>query len=564
MANERKGAYSEVESLKKGKHQIAKDYRRIELLLSAGGTVVFMIFFSKDLLSKDIFSFSILRFFQDDVIYTGNFNYKLFYIVMILLFLYSFLFVTKKDLKRLKMPKFSEYKEAKKRSFLKMIFFFIRYFILFIINSPFIALSKVFNMPSDIENKVGIEMGYLNKLEKKFFYQILEKEDGYSRAKELTIFKNRRYLFGEEYDDIFKLFRSQKHFDDLFLIIEGYLDKSHLYDTKLYKKGEDILPDSLIKKINNNAKKEEEKIGDEKNYKYFQTYMLRENKDGILTDNVTISLNAMVIFMSKQKALFKKHIANYFSFKNGISTVKKEAIERLITLAKDVHFRKKITKGLDDNEQKRVIELLEAFEYNIGLPKVRGANQQKKETLIDDDVAFSYLSNMLMADFTFVLFRMIISRFMNLPAGTIVVKIESYDTRMIIEYYKQLALIDIVENKNDGKSESFMSDNYVNLFMILFANFLNNKENGTFQELYFKFNTDESTKPMSIDVLKELIDTKGEKQTMSELNEKIAYQKFLKTEMQEKTLSDSIRDSFGDLISDNQTSSSESIFKAMQ
>lgn len=117
MANERKGAYSEVESLKKGKHQIAKDYRRIELLLSAGGTVVFMIFFSKDLLSKDIFSFSILRFFQDDVIYTGNFNYKLFYIVMILLFLYSFLFVTKKDLKRLKMPKFSEYKEAKKEVF---------------------------------------------------------------------------------------------------------------------------------------------------------------------------------------------------------------------------------------------------------------------------------------------------------------------------------------------------------------------------------------------------------------------------------------------------------------
>jgi hypothetical protein len=126
---------------------------------------------------------------------------------------------------------------------------------------------------------------------------------------------------------------------------------------------------------------------------------------------------------------------------------------------------------------------------------------------------------MLMADFTLILFKIVINQFMNIPAGTMVVKVEDYDTRMIIEYYKQLSTIEIVEKKNDGQSKLFKSDNYVNLFFLMFAYFINDKENNVFSELYFKFNTAEYNKPLSFSELKKLIDNESEEGVLKKQEE---------------------------------------------
>ena len=106
-----------------------------------------------------------------------------------------------------------------------------------------------------------------------------------------------------------------------------------------------------------------------------------------------------------------------------------------------------------------------------------------------------------------------------IPAGTMVVKVEDYDTRMIIEYYKQLSTIEIVEKKNDGQSKLFKSDNYVNLFFLMFAYFINDKENNVFSELYFKFNMAEYNKPLSFSELKKLIDNESEEGVLKKQEE---------------------------------------------
>ena len=65
MAGERSGAYSEVESLKKGKHKIAKDYRRNELLLSlVFAFIICFLFNYNELFSKDTFFFSIFDYIK--------------------------------------------------------------------------------------------------------------------------------------------------------------------------------------------------------------------------------------------------------------------------------------------------------------------------------------------------------------------------------------------------------------------------------------------------------------------------------------------------------------------
>ena len=51
MANDRKGAYAEVEGLKKGKHRIARDYRRLELVLAILFAFISLVIFTDDFFS---------------------------------------------------------------------------------------------------------------------------------------------------------------------------------------------------------------------------------------------------------------------------------------------------------------------------------------------------------------------------------------------------------------------------------------------------------------------------------------------------------------------------------
>ena len=183
-----------------------------------------------------------------------------------------------------------------------------------------------------------------------------------------------------------------------------------------------------------------------------------------------------------------------------------------------MHFREKITKSLDKEEAQRVLKTLDATASKSSGGRTRGKNN-KKISIFQDKKTLGYLIEMLMADFTLILFKIVINQFMNVPAGMMVVKIEDYDTRMIIEYYKQLSTIEIVEKKNDGQSKLFKSDNYVNLFLLMFAYFINDKENNVFSELYFRFNTAEYNKPLSFSELKKLIDNESEEGVLKKQEE---------------------------------------------
>ncbi|WP_172198852.1 hypothetical protein [Campylobacter sp. RM16188] len=486
----RKGAYSEVESLKKGKYEISRDYRRTELLFAVGFTIIIMVFFSGKLISKDLFVFSPADYFGKD--YKGDFNYVVFLISIFSCLFVAWLFVGAKSLEK-----------HRDKLWFK------------ILNLPFWLFKLFFYIPKDLEHTIGFEACYLRKLEKKFFYQEIKKEDGYSRVKELSIFYDRKYLFGKEYESILRLFRSKEHFDDLFFIIEGYLTKSKLYDTVIYRQNDDIFPTEYIQqhnaKIEQKGGKEEEKISKNRDYKYFQSYMLRKNQNGILEDNVTLSLNAIRIYMDDKKRKFRKFLEEEaFEFNRACTNPKMEFAKRFYALAQDVHFREKIIQFLDREEGKRVLSLLDdmSSKSRARTKRIRGQGIPKV-AIFNDKKTMGYIIDMLMADFTLVLFRMVIGQFMNLPAGTIVVKLESYDTRMIIEYYKQFSTIEIVEKKNDGQSRLFQSDNYANLFFILFARFVDDKQNNVFSELYFRFNTAEYTKPLTFDEIEELIDSRG-------------------------------------------------------
>ena len=292
-----------------------------------------------------------------------------------------------------------------------------------------------------------------------------------------------------------------------------------MFDKAIYKNSEDIFPEWYINKFNSDPNNKNNMIPENRSYKYFQTYMLRENRDGVLEDSVVLSLNAIRIYMEDKKSRFRDFLENEaFDFKTAVSSPKKEYAKRFYALAKDVHFREKITKNLDKEEAQRVLKTLDATVVKSNGSRTRGKNN-KRISIFEDKKTLGYLIDMLMADFALILFKIVINQFMNIPAGTMVVKVEDYDTRMIIEYYKQLSTIEIVEKKNDGQSKLFKSDNYVNLFFLMFAYFINDKENNVFSELYFKFNTAEYNKPLSFSELKKLIDNESEEGVLKKQEE---------------------------------------------
>lgn len=761
----RHGAYSEVESLKKGKWQIAKDYRFLEMALAVLIALCIMAVFCNTLWSGEIFFESITSYFkilkaeyfpekvtmsemiEIEKLKKSDFNYVVFYPTMLYCLFYFFLYTTKKANSRIirfiqvrdnvkffdylffrfSYPKIfgkgendglKQFLYAFPYIFYKNLFSTAIDYLRFIINAPFLLLSFLMFFPEDWKKVLKIDFGYLDKLERKFFFQIAQKDDGYERAKELTIFKDRKILFGNNYEDIKNLFKSSDDFDDLFYIIEGYLHNSKLFDTKLYKLDEDITApidyyftnyknlnklnielrakkeinyddeynkiklelDNELKMIKDSNKSKntlsyiqdagfgssdkqtlvtkseqvikneyknkiaklnekleklmlkliiteiiandnsiekkqsviEKKLKDENQYKYFQSYMLRKkaSKDDknttVLTDDVTLSLMSFNVFLSDKKEKFSKYISDIFNVsENGVSSPSKEFIARLDKLYCDLHFNKKLkkcstaeemfacnlalentniskkmikagdfvrTKGnstrsiinyyleysFKAKQEKEQISIIKSVK-NISSAKINKLiavtknkiaqdnisevnkvkftkeldayenvkkilsenensilkNDESLKNLFDFAIKLGYIlirdkiRNMLLADFSFVIFRMMISQFMNIPAGTIVSKIDSYDTRMIIEYYKTRATIEIEEKRNDGQSEAYQSDNYVNLFLILFNTFVDNPKNKVYQELYFKFNTSEATKPMTFEELKNSIDSLG-------------------------------------------------------
>jgi len=102
------------------------------------------------------------------------------------------------------------------------------------------------------------------------------------------------------------------------------------------------------------------------------------------------------------------------------------------------------------------------------LKKIAGFNLPNVveiEALSNEIVLTKRIIELCEAYFRIIAFKHIIGQYMNLPAGTMVVKIEDYTARMIIEMFDDEALIQIVKGKNDGQSKDFNSDALVNIFL---------------------------------------------------------------------------------------------------
>lgn len=554
--NERKGAYAEVEGLKQGKHRIAKDYRRFELILAIFGAVLFLFFFSGDIFNTDIFFFSIAKGFGSE--YEGKFNYHLFFIIYATILVLAYLFFNGKILttnkfliKQRRVPSFIVNKIFRFNNKKTTMSF------LDVLNTPFRLLNNLIYIPEDLRDKIGYCIGYPEFLNKNFFNQVVEIEDGYLRAKKLVFFNNLKYLFGEEYYQSVKtLFRSEEQFKDLFLIIEGYLDKGKLYDVRLMTLDDDVFLQDFIEKnkyfiLDNSLKQaraetpEKRKVMEEKlkekypvidedvlkkrSYDYFQSYVLDDNGKG----KVILSKNAIKIYMDDKKEKFKAFLQEQLFSTNPKN--KRDSTEiraAFYLLSNDLHFRKKIIKGRPQKEHEQLLKALDIIKDIQKLKSIKKSGQlnkirrairtdanieanniqadenltQLKIELMDMKLFQDRIIELLMADFSLVIFRMVIAQYMNLPAGTIVVKLESYDTRMIMEYYTQVVTINIEHKKNDGTSTQFQSDNYVNLFLKCFHLFCDIEENYVKSELVYKFNTAESAKPYTFEERKNEID----------------------------------------------------------
>lgn len=472
-----KGAYADVENLKKGKYAIAKYVRRLELLIAFGCSLTIMILFTTNFISKDIYFFSIFDFLRElkDFIFSFNgsvfasskdFNYILFFSIniFIVIFLYVFIFDVKNKI-------------------INLIF-----------NNTIFSFFNMFRyIPNDLNN-LKLQVGFIAKLEKYFFKQTVVKNDGYERAKELKIFNDLSFIFGADvFDNVQRLFKNNNDMLDLFYIIEGYLHNSKLYDELL---------------INERDIKEE-------NFQYFQSYILKENQDC-----VRFSKNAISFFIDKEKKEFSQYINKMFNY-NGVSVPQKHFILRIKDITKDKHFHRKVIekymsfelyekliKNKDIKEHKEKIEeiqyILKKFNNFIN-----ATTRKEQLDFFNDKIIFNIFYEFLLTDFSFLTFRLIMSQWLNVPAGTIVTKLKSYDTRMIVEYYKSCSLIEIVAGRNDGSNMSFNSDTYVNLFLTVFYSYLNNSKINTLEKIKYFFNTDERVKPIDENKIKDNIDSFG-------------------------------------------------------
>lgn len=458
-SNNRKGAFGEVEQIKNSKLQIKKDHQLIGISVGVLVVGIIIFLFFGQISTLHLF-YSPLSYFGDsaDGLMGKAFEEKQKFLESYLSFL-VFMIVALYITASLVLGGLYKLNKVENKTFKQKAL----YNLFVPTNFLFSLINSWLQIPRDLRPKIGFENAWLEKLDRDFFHQIVEKQDGYKRASELTIFYDMPYILGyEAYPSFHRLFKSSESLEDLLKIIEGYLQKSNLYD-ELW--------------INENDLEEypSEDTPAHKIYDNFNAYMLRyDTRDKMYKDNVVFSRNALKIFIQKHTRFF------YFFLDKKLFDLKNIGVKddvnyfvQLDNLKSDISFNKKLEKyfGSEKNSKFHF-----AFTNSIELMK--------------DENARDILFELLATDFMVVTFKTVIERFMGLPAGMLVSKIEDYDTRMIIETYKLRSLVKIVPTKNDGSTAQYNSDNYVNLFLMALYAYFDDENNGFFAELQDKFNTD--------------------------------------------------------------------------
>lgn len=296
-----------------------------------------------------------------------------------------------------------------------------------------------------------LRYGWLDHIENGFFKQTLAKVDGYERVRKLLIFK--RYpemlsgkrgtdaITSAQFSTILWMFKGRKELEDMLCISEGYI---RLKGMEKY--------DRLLTKEEFNAR---------------------------------MSL--------KQWNGDRRAALDSFRVYNGID---------------EIIFSEDIICELIDQEAKRFVSFIERFAFNartlfsrrfqfyssalymdIKAPTYMFRNAEEAKKIFNDEKLFKKrLLLLLECYFRVVMLKIIINQYINLPAGTMVVKMRDYTLRMITETHDDESIIELLPGKNDGSNKGFESDNLVNLFLSTLHHYKNGAEESFEERIYKIFN----------------------------------------------------------------------------
>ena len=274
---------------------------------------------------------------------------------------------------------------------------------------------------------------FFDAFEDKVMERYLKVIDGYERVKQLKILHKMFNVWshGGKYDYalnyIVQAFRTPDDLIDLLKITEGYLTK----------KGEEKF-DRLI---------------DNMTFEEFLKYKAFNGKD-----EVTFSLHAMLYFLDLETQQFKKLIEKRLLKGRNILHVQLRRYKPL--LVADAERVTKMLYGVN-NKKSTIVGQKENEQYNEMMKAIENGNMDKWWKLF-----LQRLKEVLISQFRFIVSREIINKYTNIPAGTIVSKLDDYTMRLIVDTYRNEALIDIKKGVNDGSSKSFENDILANIFLM--------------------------------------------------------------------------------------------------
>lgn len=424
MAKSRNDSYHEIENRLAGKHLLRKEMSWTMLFVYS--ILALMILYSFTYKGYDIVGEMFLSQPTQAMMTSKKIDYKSFFyastVIFVLLFLllYPSSYTQKVRQMQIKLSKKGSLSDID-HAVLKIWEYIdkLLYFIFFPLSVLFLS-----GIPVRDRNRIYFRMGWLNHLEKNFFKQEFVKTDGYKRPKEMILLNRYPEYFTKEKGEKAKtsnefaftrwLFKSNKEFHDLMLIAEGFIISAPpKYDSILNAKSYR----DKMKSLNGDIDK----------------FRLYNGKDEVL-----FSHDLIKDLIDDESDKFESFIRKY-AFSSRMLFSRRFA-KYSFALKKDVNIRKYL------------------------FPATKKA-EIVDEVLNDPEKFKNHLVFALVCYFRFVMFKMIIGQYVNFPAGVIVVKQRDYTIRMITEIFDDRTLINIVDNKNDGSTGSFESDNLTNLFL---------------------------------------------------------------------------------------------------
>lgn len=299
-------------------------------------------------------------------------------------------------------------------------------------------------------NRFFVRHGWLSHLKINFFKRTIVEIDGYERVKELQVLRDFPILLSEkkthqealeaaDYRTVKSLFKSKESFVDIFHIAEGYIR----HEEKKY--------DKLLSKEEYEERLNTWYGGD---INAFRVYDGREE--------IVFSIDLIKDIIDMETKRFSVYLEKYALSSSGLTFTR--------TYRKYYRLLKK---------DKKMLKMISQLKHPKSHSKI--SNMTEKDLI--ERINFLFLCY-----FRYIAAFDIINQYINLPAGTAVVKTEDYTLRMLTEKYASGKIVAIQEGRNDGQSEDRHGDELVNMFLIAWNYYNHSIANSFKKKVYNIFN----------------------------------------------------------------------------